>query len=309
MKQSLGQIRYCRIKDIWDNENDFSDWLSEQENLDLLSDALELNGLQNPVREDSVGSFRADITCEEMDTERTAIIENKFGGSDHDHLGKIITYAAGKDASLIIWIVENARPEHASAIEWLNNNVTNRGFFLVEIKIVRIGDSAPAPVFSIIQKPNEYSQALKSADNGKEFKYQYWEGFLDYLRKDKEFVKEYPGTESRKSTSNRWYTFQKGCRGDFHVECVIFSKNGQLKSVLSQIWISDDNDLFRRFEEHKDEIHKDLEFEMEWDPKEGKMASSVYIKRDVSPGESYESTYKWFRDNTIALKNVFNRYC
>ena len=53
------------------------------------------------------------------------IIENQLESSNHEHLGKIITYASGLDAQVVVWIVKNAKEEHRSAIEWLNNN-TNR---------------------------------------------------------------------------------------------------------------------------------------------------------------------------------------
>ena len=44
------------------------------------------------------------------------LIENQLEQTNHDHLGKIITYASGLDASVVVWIVANARDEHASAI-------------------------------------------------------------------------------------------------------------------------------------------------------------------------------------------------
>ncbi|WP_400205649.1 DUF4268 domain-containing protein [Methanomethylophilus alvi] len=308
--KELGRISRCKVRDIWTNENDFSDWLFSPENIELLSDTLGLNTIITQTREDSVGGFRADIVGEETDTGRKVIIENQFETSNHDHLGKIITYAAGKDASIIIWIVEDARPEHASAIEWLNNNMTDRGFFLVQIEVIKIEDSLPAATFTIIQKPNEYIQMVKAeTDNTRQFKLEYWNQFLNYVKQDRKFLKEYPGTESRRPTGDHWYTFRKGCRGDYHIDCKIYTRNGQLIAIGTDVWINDNKDLYRQFEKHKDEIHEALGYEMEWDFKEDKKATSIRIKRDVREGEPLESTFEWLKEKAVTLRAVFNRYC
>ena len=308
--KELGRISRCKVRDIWTNENDFSDWLFSPENIELLSDTLGLNTIITQTREDSVGGFRADIVGEETDTGRKVIIENQFETSNHDHLGKIITYAAGKDASIIIWIVEDARPEHASAIEWLHNNMTDRGFFLVQIEVIKIEDSLPAATFTIIQKPNEYIQMVKAeTDNTRQFKLEYWNQFLNYVKQDRKFLKEYPGTESRRPTGDHWYTFRKGCRGDYHIDCKIYTRNGQLIAIGTDVWINDNKDLYRQFEKHKDEIHEALGYEMEWDFKEDKKATSIRIKRDVREGEPLESTFEWLKEKAVTLRAVFNRYC
>ena len=70
----------------------------------------------------------------ETGTDRKIIIENQLEDTDHDHLGKLITYASGKGADVVIWVVKHAREEHKAAIEWLNNHTDDKiGFFLCEI--------------------------------------------------------------------------------------------------------------------------------------------------------------------------------
>lgn len=92
-----------------------------------------------------------------------SFLENQLEQTNHDHLGKIITYASGLDASVVVWIVANARDEHASAIEWLNNHTDdNVSFFLIEIHAYKIGDSAPAPMFKIIKQPNDFVKNVKA---------------------------------------------------------------------------------------------------------------------------------------------------
>ena len=102
---------------------DFSAWLSKEENISLLGDELGLSFTDIEV-EKFVGNYRCDIVATDDNTGKTVIIENQLEASNHDHLGKIITYASGLDASTIIWIVTEARSEHKSAIEWLNHTTT-----------------------------------------------------------------------------------------------------------------------------------------------------------------------------------------
>ena len=68
-------------------------------------------------RESPVGSFSVDLFATEEGTGRKIIIENQLEDTNHDHLGKMITYAAEKEASVIIWIVKRARDEHRQAVE------------------------------------------------------------------------------------------------------------------------------------------------------------------------------------------------
>lgn len=68
----------------------------------------------------------------------------------------MITYAAGKGAEVVIWVVAHARDEHRQAIEWLNQHTdSDFGFFLVEVELWKIGDSLPAPRFGVVEQPNE----------------------------------------------------------------------------------------------------------------------------------------------------------
>ena len=122
------------LREIWPNEaKDFTPWLAKEDNLALLSETIGIDIVLEE-KESPVGSFSLDIFAKEESTDRTIIIENQLEDTNHDHLGKLLTYAAGKDAKNIIWIVKAAREEHKAAIEWLNNNtVDGVGFFLVGV--------------------------------------------------------------------------------------------------------------------------------------------------------------------------------
>ena len=147
---TLSRLKKVDLRTYWAHEaNDFTEWLSKQENLDLLSDEIGIE-ISLVEKEASVGRFNVDILAEESNTGRKVIIENQLEKTDHDHLGKIITYASGLEANIIIWIVKEALEEHQQALSWLNENTdSDLSFFLIQID-----DSNYAPKINVIQMNN-----------------------------------------------------------------------------------------------------------------------------------------------------------
>ena len=122
----LGKIKEIDIRKVWAHEQyDFSKWLAAEENIKELGDSLNLS-LTDVETEKFVGSYRCDIICKDELSGKAVLIENQLEQTNHDHLGKIITYASGLDASVVVWIVAEAREEHASAIEWLNKHCDSK---------------------------------------------------------------------------------------------------------------------------------------------------------------------------------------
>lgn len=163
---------------------DFTPWLAQDDNIAMLSDAIGID-ISVDETESTVGSFNVDIYATETDTGNKIIIENQLEETNHDHLGKIITYASGKDAKFVIWIVKKAREEHRHAIEWLNNHTDNDiAFFLIEIELWSINNSDPAVKFNVIEKPNDWAKEIKKADTNindtQKLKLDYWTSFVDY---------------------------------------------------------------------------------------------------------------------------------
>ena len=168
------------LRTVWPHEAaDFTPWLSEDDNIALLADAVGID-ITVDETESLVGDFHVDLSASETGTERKIIIENQLGDTDHDHLGKLITYASGKSADVIIWVVKRAREEHKAAIEWLNYHTDEKiGFFLCEIKLYRIGDSAPAVKFEVVEKPNDWTKEVKKTEMTgvtQQQRYEYWGG-------------------------------------------------------------------------------------------------------------------------------------
>lgn len=149
--QIIGRLQRIPLREVWRHEAyDFTQWL--QENIDVLNDALEMN-LVNVEREQAAGSFSIDLVAED-EGGGTVIIENQLEKSNHDHLGKVITYLTALSARAAIWIVSEPRPEHVAAIAWLNES-TGADFYLVKVEAVRIGDSPAAPILTLIVGPSE----------------------------------------------------------------------------------------------------------------------------------------------------------
>jgi len=159
--QELGRIETVQVREIWKDEaRDFTPWLAQAGNLALLGDAvgmdLELEGVEK-----AVGPFSADILCRNARDDRWVLIENQLECTDHTHLGQIITYAAGLDAPTTIWASTGFREEHRAALDWLNQATDETThFFGVEVSLVRIAGSVPAPIFDVVAKPNDWSKTV-----------------------------------------------------------------------------------------------------------------------------------------------------
>lgn len=140
--KNLAKIKNVELRDVWGHEaTDFTNWLSKQENLDLLSEEIGLD-IKLIQTEANVGRFNVDILAEEEGSGRKIIIENQLESTNHDHLGKIITYASGYDAEIVIWIVKDFKEEHQKAVDWLNEHTDqNISFFLIKLQLWKIGSS------------------------------------------------------------------------------------------------------------------------------------------------------------------------
>lgn len=152
----IGKIQRVPLREVWRHEaHDFTSWLVN--NIDVLNDALGL-GLDNAEREQAAGSFSVDLIAEDA-AGNTVVIENQLERSDHDHLGKLITYLTAFEAKTAIWIVAEPRPEHTRAIAWLNE-ATAASFYLLKAEAIRINDSLPAPLFTVIVGPSEEAREV-----------------------------------------------------------------------------------------------------------------------------------------------------
>ena len=158
--RELGKIEAVNVREVWAHEaGDFTPWLAEH--LDLLSEALEMD-LETVQTEAAVGDFSLDILARDRQTDNLVAIENQLEWTDHTHLGQILTYAAGHDARAVVWVTPSFRDEHRAAIDWLNRWTPEEiGFWGVEVRAIKIGDSLPAPEFRPVAFPNDWVRGTK----------------------------------------------------------------------------------------------------------------------------------------------------
>ena len=239
----LGTIKKVDLKSVWPHEAlDFTKWLAEESSLALLSEAVGMD-LELREVESAVGSFRADIYAADTATGAKVIIENQLEDTNHDHLGKIITYAAGKGAEVVVWVVARARDEHRQAIEWLNAHTDDEAaFFLVEIEVWSIGDFLPAPRFNVVEQPNEWARAVKASEGMSEtdkIKLAYWTRYREVAEATPEFMKEF---SPRKPAKNHWSTLS--CESSaYHMALLIDTQGGR---TGIEFYVPDDKEIGHR---------------------------------------------------------------
>ena len=304
---TLGKIeRIEDLRTIWQHEaRDFTKWLAQDENLALLSDTIGID-IALEERESAVGDFSVDLYATEEGSGRKIIIENQLEDTNHDHLGKIITHASGKGAEVIVWIVKHARDEHKQAIEWLNQHTDeNVGFFLVEIELWRINDSLPAPMFNIIEKPNDWAKTMKVVDSlstHQKMQLDFWQSFADYAFKRDDFKKTF---SRRKAQPQHWYDVSLGS-SIYHIA---FTINSQKKKIGAEIYIHDHKDTYEQFKSHASEIEQELGVEVIWREANKDCRILVLNDGDVKKGTAaWEEYFNWFCEMGIKLRKIALKY-
>ena len=158
-------IEYTDVRKKWPNEAlDFTPWLAR--NLDLLSGAIGLK-LELVQEEAAVGPFSCDILAKEVDSGLSAAIENQLEWTDHSHFGQLLTYAAGHNAGIGIWVSPYFRYEHAATLNWLNEWTRDGlSFYGVKVELVKSGDSEPEPRLRKVGVSGCLEQGRHPADRG-----------------------------------------------------------------------------------------------------------------------------------------------
>lgn len=289
---NIGKLEKVELRDLWKHEErDFSAWLAQDASLAMLSDEIGVD-IALIERESQVGGFSVDLYAEENSTGNKIIIENQLEDTNHDHLGKIITYASGKDAKYVIWIVKRARDEHRQAIEWLNAHTDEDiNFFLVEIELWRIGDSLPAPKFNVVVRPNDWVREERHStseitERGK-LCLSFWDAFISYASQQSEFMRQF---KLRRSHPHNWFDLAIGIGGVF-ISLNIQSNKG---TVDAGLYIRDDKDYFERLKSHSEEIFEILGEEADWH--EASKACRLLITKpiDITDNANWQKAFDWY---------------
>ncbi|MBT5342708.1 DUF4268 domain-containing protein [Candidatus Woesearchaeota archaeon] len=305
----FGKLSKVDLREGWKHEAyDFTTWLAKEENLKLLGDAIDIE-LEMVETEASVGKYNSDILAKEANSEKVVLIENQLEPTDHDHLGKLITYASGHEAKMIIWICKRVNDEHKSAIEWLNRKTDeDTHFFAIELELWKIGESLSAPHFKIIESPNDWAKTIKQAVKNEQLtetklaQLNYWKEFQDFATKKGSVL------SFRKARPRHWYNFSLGS-SHAHVTLTVDSRKNL---ITCGVYINsskfDPKSIMDKLEERKEEIESDLGIESGWYRMNKFCQVKIEKKADFTDEDDQKQQFTWLIENAEKFAKVFNKW-
>lgn len=300
---SIGRLQRVPLREVWPNEAyDFTPWL--QANLDVLNEALDLE-LSSAEREQAAGSFSLDLLAEDS-SGNPVIIENQLERSNHDHLGKLLTYLVAFDASTAVWIVQDARPEHVAAIHWLNES-SSGAFYLVKVEAVRIGDSAPAPVLTRIVGPS--LEARGAGDTKRDFserhelRYQFWESLLALARTRTQLH------QNISPSSKNWIQAGVGI-SRLSLNYVVLEYEGRVELYISTGDAEQNKQIFDALAADRDAINARAGVELSWERRDEQQASKIawYLRDGGYRDENWEPVQLAMVNAMIRLEAALRPY-
>jgi len=303
----IGKIERVHLREVWKNEaKDFTCWLFD--NIEVLGEELDID-LTAVEKEKDVVSFSADIVAEDG-SGQTVLIEKPVRETDHDHLGKILTYVSNLDAKIAIWISSNPRPEHQRAIDWLNETGVGVKFYLVKVEAYKIGNSEPAPKFTIIAGPSEKAEAV--GEEKKEFaerhkkRLEFWKSLLE---------KSKLKTSLHSNISPNIYSWigtGSGVRG-LGYNYVITYKYGGAELYIDRGKESEEENkrIFDELFSHKKEIESIFGDKLDWERLDDRRASRIarrYKGVGLNDKEQWDKLQNDMIDGMIKLEKALNKY-
>ena len=309
MAKKFGTLEKVSVRDLWAKEDrEFTPWLADQ--ADLLSEALGLD-LTHEQMEASVGRYNADLLFREFDGQ-LVVVENMFGATDHDHLGKLITYMAGLDAHYAVLVAEDLRPEHQSALNHLNAISGDEfGFFGIVLEAWRIGDSLPAPRLRLEVHPDNWRRTVRATQGAtptQERCLRFWGGLLDLLRNT------YPGWTKHKPSKDSWIGLPSAASrvAMYHTA---FCRPKGIHRVRVEVYIDtrDSTTTKRIFDylfDRKQQIEENVGDALEWDRLDNRKGSriSLYFPSNMRIGEEerWPEVQQWFVEALGKVRETFD---
>ena len=301
----LGHIQTVPLKELWPGEaTHFTPWIAK--NLDILGEKLGMD-LELESTEASAGDFSADIVARDLSTNKLVVIENQYGGTDHKHLGQLITYASVLGAGAVVWMAESIRGEHKSAMDFLNQNLKESlSFYAVEASAIRIDESKPAFVLTVVSMPSEAAvnpPPVPELSETKERYRTYFQSLIDELRETHKF------TNARTGQPQNWYTFASE-NSKVYTYSTSFAKGGRVR-VEVYLDTGDkarNEQVFDCLLARKQEIEAVLDFELTWERLDSRRACRIAVYRDGeidADSETLADIKSWTIQNLLRFKAVF----
>ena len=287
------------VREVWPDEaHDFTPWLAE--NPEHLSKALHMD-LELEGVEVTVGPFSADVVLRDANTGQRVVVENYLETTDHDHLGKLITYAAGLEAHWAVLVAKTFRPEHRSALIWLNLiSGEDSGFFGIEVHAVRIGDSPAAVQLGVVVAPDDFSRqaraGTKAMTETQALYTDWWAEFLPALHD------AHPGWSSARTPSYaNWMNFPSGKGGVRYGLSFAYPTGASRYTLRAEVYVDDGASMFSLLEAQRSRIEGECSHELRWEPLEDARASRVAVYLD--PANPADRS-KWPEYRAWAIKTL-----
>jgi hypothetical protein len=294
------------LRTLWARESEFSDWLTSAEGLEFIAQDLEIQ-IENPIREAKGANFPCDIVANMINEEsHIVVIENQFGRTNHDHLAKLLTYAATHKAMTGIWIAEQIADDHRQVIDWLNENTPDTiSFFLAELKAYTIGNSPAAPQLDVVCRPNvtmkrKISGLSKSDEERRAWRQAFWENIHQHMKTvNPPFRLQKPGGDHSSSISIG--------RAGFVVAMLLTPKN---QSIVVEVFIQPEwkDAAFEQLQAQADAIHSELGGrKLDWRPMPGKQSARILLEEKIDPRQESNRTAvcAWFTEWTPKIYLAF----
>ena len=303
----ISRLQTVPLRELWKHEaHGFSRWLVE--NLDLVSDLINIP-MSYVKREAPAGLFSADIMAED-DQGHTVVIENQLEQTNHEHLGKLITYMSNLDAKTAIWITKSPRPEHEKAVNWLNEFMPKDiAFYLLKIEAFKIGNSDPAPKITVIAGPTQVGK--KIGEQKKELaerhilRFEFWKGLLELAKtKTNLFDRISP------SYYHSWIHTSSGIPGFLY----LFSIKMENASVLMYLKTGEAGLNKRYFDElyqERDKIETSFGDKLNWlrmDDLKGAKISYIADTRGLKDKEAWHEIQEKMVDAIVRLERAFQPF-
>jgi hypothetical protein len=305
MPVDLGQMRKVGVRDVWKHEElEFTPWLANDENFPKLAEALGLE-LQVEGVEVPVGPFSADILAKDTDG-NFVVIENQFGKTDHDHLGKLLTYAATLNASAVVWLAERFTDEHRKAFEWLNDHTSDDlSLYAVELVLWQIDQSKPAVQFNVLSQPSEIvrkATAVKSAGpitDAKKLQLEFWTAFREALLESKIV------TSAHAARPQYWFNVRLGS-SYLHLSNTANTSDGRI-GVRVYIRSKVADVALPQLEAERAAIEKEIGEPLQWNPNPDNMDKIILLDRpaDLNDRSKWPEYISWLVDRVAKFKNAF----
>jgi len=302
----LGTLEKVDPRTIWIHEaHDFTPWLAD--NLDRLGDAIGIE-LELTEREANVGDFSLDLLARDLGRNANVIIENQLATTDHDHLGKLITYASGYDAQVVLWVSTEIREEHRQALDWLNQRTdSSTEFFAVVVEVIKIGESNPALQFRVVVSPNEWRKSARikttSDTSEKSERYRtYFQTLIDDLRETHKF------TGAKKAQPQNWYSFSSGNKTFVYSHSFAARNRIRAEAYVDTGDADENKAFFDLLHNDRETIEAQYGQQLEWERLDDKRACRIAVYRDGSiedSSEELQAIHEWAVQQLLKLKEVF----